>query len=150
LALWPWKKWPKERFKELASQLKNSLELQIIWFLENPAQAAEYSCDDPVFCGPLDEVAAALGLCRIAVSNDSGLMHLAIAAGCKTVQLFGPGDAARFAHHGEGTALLHDVSCQSNPCTQSGDCSNLADGWCLEKISIESVLAACRRLLMDN
>lgn len=150
LALWPWKQWPKERFRELAGRLKSTLGLQIIWFLEHKDQTGEYSSSDPVFCGPLDEVAAALSLCRLAVSNDSGLMHLAIAAGCKTVQLFGPGDASRFAHHGAGTALLHDLSCQYNPCTRSGECRNLAAGWCMEKIAVEPVYASCARLMAEG
>jgi ADP-heptose:LPS heptosyltransferase len=90
LALWPWKQWPKERFKALALRLKRELGLRVIWFLEREDQAKEYIPDDPVFCGPLDEVAAALSMCRITVSNDSGLLHMAVAAGSRTVQLFGP------------------------------------------------------------
>lgn len=147
LALWPWKQWPKGRFKDLAERLKRELGLHPIWFLEQPEQASEYASGDPVFCGPLDEVAAAMRLCGLAVSNDSGLMHMAIAAGCKTVQLFGPGDAARFAHRGADTPIFHDESCRYNPCTRSGDCRNLAAGWCLEKISVDEVLASCRRLM---
>lgn len=150
LALWPWKQWPKERFEELAGRLKRDLGLQTVWFLEHAGQAGEYSTSSPVFCGPLDEVAAALSLCRVAVSNDSGLMHLAIAAGCKTVQLFGPGDASRFAHHGRGTALLRDPSCQYNPCTRSGECRNLAAGWCMEKIAVEAVFTSCARLMAEG
>jgi heptosyltransferase-2 len=146
-ALWPWKQWPKERFRELAERLKQEHSLQVVWFLEEKTRAADYTTDDPVFCGPLDEVAAALGLCRLAVSNDSGLMHIAVAAGCKTVQLFGPGDASRFAHRGSGTVLFHDTSCRFYPCTRSGRCSNLAEGWCLEKIGVDEVLASCIRLL---
>ncbi len=149
LALWPWRQWPKERFQELATRLKKNLGLQVIWFLEQNDQANAYSTDDPVFCGSLDEVAAAMGKCRLAVSNDSGLLHLAIAAGCRTVQLFGPGDAARFAHTGEGLILHHDTSCKHYPCTQRGTCVNLAEGWCLEKISVEAVYASCQLLMKD-
>jgi len=147
LALWPWKQWPKDRFRELALRLKRDLGLQVIWFLENREQAREQCHGDPFFCGPLDQVAAALSLCTLAVANDSGLMHLAVAAGCNTVQLFGPGDASRFAHRTAETACLHDKSCQYNPCTRSGDCKNLSEGWCLEKISVEVVYATCLKLL---
>ncbi len=147
LALWPWKQWPQERFRELASKLKRDLGLQPVWFLERPEQAGDYAGSDPVFCGPLDEVAAALGLCALAVSNDSGLMHLAVAAGCRTVQLFGPGDVARFAHRGSGTALLHDDSCRFNPCTRSGDCRNRSQGWCMDTIRVDAVFERCVTLL---
>ena len=149
LALWPWKQWPKERFRELATLLKKNFGLQVIWFLEHGVQADSDASNDTVFCGTLDEVAAAMGECRLAVSNDSGLLHLAVAAGCKAVQLFGPGDAARFAHTGEGLILHHDTSCKHYPCTQRGTCVNLSEGWCLEKIRVEDVYASCRLLMKD-
>ena len=149
LALWPWKRWPVEHFRELAVQLKQGLGLQVIWFLEQNDQANTYATGDLVFCGTLDEVAAAMGECRLAVSNDSGLLHLAIAVGCRTVQLFGPGDASRFAHTGEGLILHHDTSCKHYPCTQRGTCVNLDEGWCLEKTSVEDVFGSCV-LLMDG
>lgn len=147
LALWPWKQWPKERFRELAGRLKHEQGLQILWLLETGEQGLEFSSGDPVFCGPLDEVAATLSLCTLTVSNDSGLMHLAIATGCRTVQLFGPGDAARFAHHGETVALHHDRSCSMYPCTRSGTCGNIDNGWCMEKICVEDVFDSCARLM---
>jgi heptosyltransferase-2 len=131
----------------LAIRLKRELGLQVLWFLEHSDQAREYALADPFFCGPLDEVAAALGMCRLAVSNDSGLLHIAVAAGCRTVQLFGPGDASRFAHTGNGLILLHDTSCLRYPCTQRGTCANLSQGWCLEKISVEEVFASCAKLM---
>lgn len=150
LALWSWRQWPKERFQALASRLKRELSLQVVWFLDRPEKAREYALDDPYFCGPLDEVAAALNMCRLAVSNDSGLLHLAVAAGCRTVQLFGPGNATRFAHSGKGLILLHDTSCSQYPCTQRGRCANLAEGWCLDKISVEDVFSACAQLMSDG
>jgi len=150
-ALWPWREWPRERFQELARRLKSELGMQVVWFLEKREQASDYALGDPFFCGELDEVAAALSLCRGAVSNDSGLMHLAVAAGCRTVQIFGPGDASRFAHHDDGVALLHDTSCPLHPCTQRGTCPyGSLGGWCLEKISVDQVFAECKRLWIDR
>ncbi len=150
LALWPWRQWPTERFHQLASRLKNECEFQVVWFIENNDQAERYGISDPFFCGPLDEVAAALSLCSLAVSCDSGLMHLAIAEGCRTVQLFGPGDAERFSHTGKGTELIHDTSCLQYPCTQRGTCLNKREGWCMEKISVDQVFSACSRLVQQT
>jgi ADP-heptose:LPS heptosyltransferase len=45
----------------------------------------------------LPEVAALLSLARAAVGNDSGPTHLAAAAGCPTVAVFGPTDPAVWA-----------------------------------------------------
>lgn len=150
LALWPWKQWPAERFSSLALRLKKEFGLQVVWFVERAEQAGKYAQDDPVFCGPLDQVAAALSLCRLAVSNDTGLLHLAVAAGCRTVQLFGPGEAECFAHKGTGLALLHDTTCQDYPCIQRGKCANTSGGWCLEKIEVEEVFASCALLMAEG
>lgn len=148
LALWHWKQWPKERFHELASRLKQAHGVQIIWFLEHEEQAREYDSNDTIFCGPLDEVAAAFSFCSLAVSNDSGLMHLAVAAGCSTVQLFGPGDAAQFAHHGDTVAIHHITDCAYYPCTRSGSCKSLTStGWCMDKICVDDVFASCQQLM---
>jgi ADP-heptose:LPS heptosyltransferase len=143
MALWPWKQWPKERFRELALLLKQELGLQVIWFLERMEQALDLTSEDPVFCGPLDEVAAALGMCRMAVCSDSGLLHLSVAAGCHTIQLFGPGDVERFAHTGKDLAVHHDRSCSRYPCVRYGACANQASGWCMEKISVTDVFKSC-------
>ena len=147
MALWPWKQWPKEHFRELALRLKKELGFQIIWFLERKEQVTDLASEDPVFCGPLDEVAAALGMCRIAVCSDSGLLHLAVAAGCHTVQLFGPGNAERFAHTGENLAVHHDRTCTRYPCVQKGTCANLASGWCMDKISVTDVFNSCSEFM---
>jgi heptosyltransferase-2 len=145
-ALWPWKRWPQERFRELANRLSQELGLQVVWVFEHLEQF-EPDEKDIVFSGSLDEVAAVLSLCKLAVCSDSGLLHLAVAANCNTVQLFGPGDAERFAHSGEGLVLHHDRSCSGYPCVQRGTCVNLPSGWCLEKISVNEVFASCQLLV---
>jgi ADP-heptose:LPS heptosyltransferase len=48
----------------------------------------------------LPEVVALLERATLFIGNDSGLMHLAAAAGTPTVGLFGPTDAATYAPTG--------------------------------------------------
>ena len=48
----------------------------------------------------LAEAAACLARCRLFVGNDSGLMHLAAAAGTPTMGLFGPTPASEYAPAG--------------------------------------------------
>ncbi len=55
----------------------------------------------------LPEAAACLARCALFVGNDSGLMHLAAAAGAPTLGLFGPTPAQEYAPAGpRATAVL--------------------------------------------
>ncbi len=53
----------------------------------------------------LSEAAACLARCALFVGNDSGLMHLAAAAGAPTLGLFGPSPVAEYAPIGLFTAV---------------------------------------------
>ena len=65
-------------------------------------------------------MAAALSRCAAAVTQDSGLMHLAAAGGTRVVALFGStSPVLGFAPAGEGHVVLcRDEPCQ--PCTLHG------------------------------
>ncbi len=53
----------------------------------------------------LPEASACLSRCALFVGNDSGLMHLAAAAGAPTLGLFGPTSAGEYAPAGQHTAV---------------------------------------------
>jgi ADP-heptose:LPS heptosyltransferase len=54
----------------------------------------------------LPEAAACLGRLRLFIGNDSGLMHLAAAAGAPTLGLFGPSPADEYAPSGRRAAFV--------------------------------------------
>ena len=55
---------------------------------------------------PLPELAAFLGRAALFLGHDSGITHLAAAAGTPVVAVFGPTDPAVWAPPGEGTTVL--------------------------------------------
>lgn len=59
-------------------------------------------------CGklPISEVAACLERCALYIGNDSGLMHLAAAAGIPTLGLFGPTPWQEYAPSGRRAAFV--------------------------------------------
>jgi ADP-heptose:LPS heptosyltransferase len=65
-----------------------------------PLLAALPGAIDLVGCLTLPEIAAVLARVALFVGNDSGLMHLAAAAGAPTIGLFGPTNAAEYGPAG--------------------------------------------------
>lgn len=119
-ANWHRKVWPVERFVELAFSLTapgGSLPGAGIAILGGPGDQ-ERSMATPVLTalpqaldlvGKLDlpEVAAVLARAAMFIGNDSGLMHLAAAAGAPTIGLFGPTPADEYGPAGpKASAVL--------------------------------------------
>ena len=58
----------------------------------------------------ITELAARLARCRLFVGNDSGVTHLAAAAGCPTVALFGESDQRTWAPRGKRVSVIASTS----------------------------------------
>jgi Glycosyl transferase family 2/Glycosyltransferase family 9 (heptosyltransferase)/Methyltransferase domain/Glycosyl transferases group 1 len=90
---WPWKKW--HGFDELARLLPRVAIIGTTSDLDNSATYFARPFDWPehaqVFVGKLSlgDTAALIGQCAAVVSNDSGVMHLAVALGVPTFGIFG-------------------------------------------------------------
>jgi heptosyltransferase-2 len=90
----------------------------------------------------LARAAALLGECAVAVTHDSGLMHLAAARGRPVVALFGStSPVLGFSPRGEGHAVIcRDLSCQ--PCTVHGrESCPLGHHRCMTTIEVGEVAA---------
>ena len=114
-ANWRGKVWPPERFVALAhALLAGPLAGARVAVLAGPG-AEERTLAAPVLAAlpqaidlagalTLPEAAAVLARAALFVGNDSGLMHLAAAAGAPTLGLFGPTPAAEYAPAGRRAA----------------------------------------------
>jgi heptosyltransferase III len=116
-ANWRGKQWRGERFAELALRLTApggilaGARVAVLAAAHERAQAAPLLAAIPGdrlidLVGRLDLLAAAAVLRRAAlfVGNDTGLMHIAAAAGAPTLGLFGPTQSSRYAPWGARTA----------------------------------------------
>jgi heptosyltransferase-2 len=84
-----------------------------------------------------------LTLCRTLVTNDSGAMHLAAAAGVGVTAVFGPTDETATRPLGEPHAILtNPVWCR--PCMLR-ECP--LDHQCMRGVGVDAVLASARRTL---
>jgi len=134
-AHWPPKIWPARRFAELLSEMQTEFAGAVLFGDETDAAAArQIAASAPLpcvnLCGRTSilEAAAALARCDAFVGNDSGLGHLAAAAGTPTLTLFGPGDPARYRPWGSGSAWIE------------------APGRELERLRADAVAASLRAL----
>jgi ADP-heptose:LPS heptosyltransferase len=114
-ANWDGKIWPAERFVDLYRGLAARFPgaRPAVFGVPGPAERAAAAPVLAALSGAIDlvgalsvpEAAACLARCMLFVGNDSGLMHLAAAAGTPTLGLFGPTPAAEYAPAGRCTAV---------------------------------------------
>ena len=117
-ANWLGKRWPAERFAELALGLTAPGAVLAGARVAVAGSPGERAQTQPVLDSlpaarridltagfDLLTVAAALGRSRMFIGNDSGLMHIAAAMGVPTLGLFGPSPASVYAPWGELTAV---------------------------------------------
>jgi ADP-heptose:LPS heptosyltransferase len=115
-ANWPGKTWAPERFAALFQAMSADLPgARAVVFggpgpaeraLAQPMLDALPGAIDLVGALSLPEAAACLARCSLFVGNDSGLMHLAAAAGAPTLGLFGPTPPSEYAPRGRRTGFV--------------------------------------------
>lgn len=135
-ANWVPKAWPADRFAALFRKLDRDAIPAVFAgpgeaerMMAAPLLAALPEAIDLVGQLSLPEVAACLARCALFVGNDSGLMHLAAAAGAPTLGLFGPTPSAEYAPAGPRAAAVLSLSSR------------------IEDLSVETAVAAAARLM---
>lgn len=114
----PRKNWPLASYFELATRLP----LQTEWTC-----GPEEHLPDATRFSNLSDLANWIAGARLYIGNDSGITHLAAAAGVTTIAIFGPTSPGTWAPRGENVTVLY-----SNP---------------LEALPVGDVLGAANRLL---
>ena len=153
------KKWPRERYAALAERIVGPEGLLVGGSVAILGSADERRDAEPILStlpanrvidlvGRTDPLLAAAWLARadLYVGNDSGLTHLAAAAGAPTLALFGPGIPARYRPWGTNSAYLiadDDPNREIDLCKVD---DALARGE-MEKLSVDRVAAAASSLL---
>jgi len=151
------KRWPPERFAALAVQLSDGGATCVLvggerdrgtareiesWFSSNAIPAGTARILDLIGRTDLGALVGVLARCRAFVTNDSGAMHLAAAAGVPVTAIFGPTDERATAPPGAHEIVTHAVFCR--PCLLR-ECP--IDHRCMRGIGVERVYAAVSRQL---
>ncbi len=152
-ARWDTKQWPVESFAVVADHLQEEREARVVvvgGYKDRPIveQVLRHMRTAPINLAgetTVKELIVLLRRSRVLITNDSGPMHLAAAAGTPVVALFGPTDPARTGPYGGGhTVLRSGVPC--SPCF-SRRCANTLLMECLTAIRPERVLEAAVKQL---
>jgi ADP-heptose:LPS heptosyltransferase len=152
-ANWRGKEWRAERFAELARRLTMpdapfaTARVTVLAAAHERAQAAPLLAALPsgraidlVGNTGLLTAAAVLRRCALFIGNDTGLMHIAAAAGTPTLGLFGPSPVEQYAPWGRFTAVAHSEVIYP-PGYDYRTTGTLMDG-----LSVEAVETAAREL----
>jgi heptosyltransferase-2 len=147
----PAKKWYPERFQFVADKLGDAFAAQTILFGSSDDHdtavavqtGAKYPMVDLTGKTSLREAMALMSRCRLFISNDSGLMHVAAALGVPTVAIFGSTNPATTSPPGRNHVVIYrNVDC--SPCLKT-DCPT--DFRCMDLIGADDVYEAAVKLL---
>ncbi len=147
------KRWPVEKFVQVARRVAADPgrrvlvlglpdEVEAFRAALGPAPGVEASAGDLRLAGALLARSAAC------VANDSGLLHLAAAAGVPTVAIFGPTDPAVWGPRGAGHLVVrHPVPCQ--PCYKDDGVLPVCrwEHRCMRDLEVGRIVGALERLL---
>jgi heptosyltransferase-3 len=154
---WPAKQWRAERFAELAYRLTAAAGPLPGSRVAVLATAHERELAEPLLAalppgrridlvGSVDllTAAAVLRRCAMFIGNDTGLMHIAAAAGTPTLGLFGPSPVAQYAPWGRRTAWV----CSADPpeAMFGPGFDHRTAGTLMDGLSVDATEAAARRL----
>jgi len=146
----PAKKWPADRYAQVAAGLICDLRAQVVVIgsardqregqevVFRLGEGAGKDAWDLTGKTTLGQLAALLSRCQLLLTNDSGAMHLAAATRTPILALFGPTDPARTSPYGVRHRILRrQVEC--SPCSYR---SCPRDHLCMMAIEVGEVLDA--------
>jgi len=146
------KRWKAASFAEIANWAVEKLGMKVVITgsaneRELGLHIAKLMRKRPVIAAgrlSLSQTGALLKLCTLFLTNDTGVMHLAFAAGTPTVALFGPGEEKRWVPQKNKNirVIKHTLPC--SPCYK-WECENRI--FCMDMITVKEVKNAIINLL---
>ena len=157
-ANWPGKQWRSKRFLEVATRLTADAgclpggRVAVFAAEAERDQIKEVLSDVPQdrlidTVGKLDllTIAACLERCALFIGNDSGLMHMAAAAGAPTLGLFGPSRQEHYAPWGKQVAWVRTPE-SFDDLTGAPDYDHRTTGTLMDGLTVKQVEQAATAL----
>lgn len=149
--------WPLERYAELADFIYNEFGLPVIITGSPGEMGLARGMKDAMTTTPiilagkttLRELAGIMARASLAVTNDSGPMHIAVAEKTPVVAIFGPSKSEETAPYGPG----HIVVEKDFPCRRTCDedvCKFEIHNQCMKDIHVDDVIEAVKKSLTQR
>lgn len=153
------KRWPAERFGQLAAALSGQAGLRCAVItapgeerLVGQVVGASGGAASALPALTIKQLAALVEMAVLVVTGDTGVLHLATAMGEPSVILAGPTDPGMVAYPGVRQAVLfHREACakwvSGDECARYNECN---ERQCIDAIPVDEVVAAVRALLIGT
>jgi len=145
------KKWFPDRFAAVADRLIGEFSAQVMLFgsagdrgsTGEVSRCASHALTDLAGMTNLREAISLISRCRLFISNDSGLMHVAGALDVPTLAIFGSTNPVTTSPLGKNSLVVHkDLPC--SPCLKT-TCPT--DFRCMDMITVEDVYRAAQWMI---
>ena len=148
----PAKRWPADKFTSLAGQISEDPDTLILVFGTDADKEAARQISGAVedkkkiisMCGrtTLSQAMALISMCRVFVTNDSGLMHISAGLKTPTVAVFGSTNPVTTGPYSEKAAIVRsEMDC--SPCLKT-HCPK-EHFQCMENIGVDEVFHAVQQ-----
>ena len=144
------KEWFPERYGELATRISREMRARILILGSLGDRPVAFRISQKAGPAAIDltgktTLAQAIGLiarCRLFITNDSGLMHVASALRVPLVAIFGSTDPLRTGPLGENSRVLY----KSIPCAPCLKAECREDRKCMELITVDDVYGEVKKI----
>jgi heptosyltransferase-2 len=146
------REWSPKNYRRVIEHLQKLNEtLFIVTGTERESVVMDLVCDSKTSVPKYsivdgEEFVALLSIANLFISGNTGAMHLAAALKIPQVALHGPTNADIWGPVNPN-AIVIKSSCPQCPCLDLGFEYHRTDGFCMEQIRVEEVVATCERLL---
>ncbi len=150
-----YRRWSAEKYAKLADKLIEKFSATTILMGDKNEQdlctkvSEAMSHQSVMACGKttINQFAALVQKCSLMVLNDSGPMHIAVAAGARTVSIFGPVDDSVYGPYPKGNHIVIKKELACRPCYRRfrrASCEHIS---CLNQITVDEVLERIEGIL---
>jgi len=149
------KRWPLQRFAELADRLVETYGAKIL-LIGGPedkslSQTIQSRMTNTVldFTGDLTpaQSAALFAKSHLVITNDGGPLHMAVAAGARTLSIFGPVDERVYGPYPAAGHVCVSTKIPCRPCYHRFRVAQCAHCSCLQELPVEEVFQRVKDVL---